>query len=429
MPKKINEIINQYNGDSTLYELLKNYYNDKALLESKPDDISEIKQLVANYYLSKYPYKDYYDNAVQDRFISKMTEYYTLKVKTRNINNKIKFYPVKISTEMAQNYYQKYIHLMVNEQLEKGLSIEELFSNWSNTFASATKEYKEYLLKADIYLYYGSPFYMIERSKFISNCISNIPNVEESTTDLLSTMDVFANTYMQNRNSFDEQADFPITDEQFYRDYDDIEACYIKFVELENKLAPIVLNYWQDYLTSPKQHDMYNYKYLTHSFGHGIIDYNLMTKACCSLSTNEIDNLMYGNCGLIYEPTPNSIDTMSTDDAGSWIINRKEFIEKGCPSTWQLTNLDGDSVFYEYPQNSKLIMPEIFAEECKEQSLNPDSWDYSEIFLNKNAKVVGAFYTNDCDDIDEIKNYAEIHDLPLAHIQAKEQIKSSGIKY
>ncbi len=89
MPKKINEIINQYNGDSTLYELLKNYYNDKALLESKPDDISEIKQLVANYYLSKYPYKDYYDNAVQDRFISKMTEYYTLKVKTRNINNKI----------------------------------------------------------------------------------------------------------------------------------------------------------------------------------------------------------------------------------------------------------------------------------------------------------------------------------------------------
>ncbi len=41
---------------------------------------------------------------------------------------------------MAQNYYQKYIHLMVNEQLEKGLSIEELFSNWSNTFASATKE-------------------------------------------------------------------------------------------------------------------------------------------------------------------------------------------------------------------------------------------------------------------------------------------------
>ena len=124
MPKKINEIINQYNGDSTLYELLKNYYNDKALLESKPDDISEIKQLVANYYLSKYPYKDYYDNAVQDRFISKMTEYYTLKVKTRNINNKIKFYPVKISTEMAQNYYQKYIHLMVNEQLEKGLSIE-----------------------------------------------------------------------------------------------------------------------------------------------------------------------------------------------------------------------------------------------------------------------------------------------------------------
>ena len=154
-----------------------------------------------------------------------------------------------------------------------------------------------------------------------------------------------------------------------------------------------------------------------------------MTKACCSLSTNEIDNLMYSNYGLIYELTPNSVDTMSTEDAGSWIINKEEFIERGCPTSWQLTDLNGDSVFYEYPQNSKLIMPEIFAEECKEQSLNPDSWTYSEIFLNKNAKVIGVFYTNDCNDIDEIKYYAEIHDLPLVHIKTKEQTKSGGIKY
>ena len=373
MSKTIDEIINQYNGDSLLYELLKNYYNNKALLEAQADDISEIKQLAANYYLSKYPYKTYYNNEAQDEFISKMTEYYNLKVKTRNINGKIKIYPVKISEEMAQNYYQKYIHLMVNEQFEKGISIEEIFDNWSNTFVCATKKYKEYLQEADLCLYYGSPFYMIERAKFISDCISNIPNVKENTTDLLPAMNSFANTYMQNRDVFDDQDDFPITDEQFYKDYDDIEASYIKFVELENKLAPIVLNYWQDYLTDPKNHDINNYKYLTHSFSRGIFDYNLMTKACCSLSTNEIDNLMYSNYGLIYELTPNSVDTMSTEDAGSWIINKEEFIERGCPTSWQLTDLNGDSVFYEYPQNSKLIMPEIFAEECKEQSLNPDS--------------------------------------------------------
>ena len=253
MSKTIDEIINQYNGDSLLYELLKNYYNNKALLEAQADDISEIKQLAANYYLSKYPYKTYYNNEAQDEFISKMTEYYNLKVKTRNINGKIKIYPVKISEEMAQNYYQKYIHLMVNEQFEKGISIEEIFYNWSNTFVCATKKYKEYLQEADLCLYYGSPFYMIERAKFISDCISNIPNVKENTTDLLPAMNSFANTYMQNRDVFDDQDDFPITDEQFYKDYDDIEASYIKFVELENKLAPIVLNYWQDYLTDPKK--------------------------------------------------------------------------------------------------------------------------------------------------------------------------------
>lgn len=47
------------------------------------------------------------------------------------------------------------------------------------------------------------------------------------------------------------------------------------------------------------------------------------------------------------------METMCTDDAGSWQVNKKEFIERGCPRNWQLTKLDGETVFYEYPLNSK----------------------------------------------------------------------------
>jgi len=46
-------------------------------------------------------------------------------------------------------------------------------------------------------------------------------------------------------------------------------------------------------------------------------------------------------------------------------------------------------------------------------------FNYSEIFLNKNARPIGVFYTNDCQNIEELKMYAERNNLPLVEIDVK----------
>ena len=45
--------------------------------------------------------------------------------------------------------------------------------------------------------------------------------------------------------------------------------------------------------------------------------------------------------------------------------------------------------------------------------------DYSEIFLNKKAKPIGVFYINDCQNFEEVKEYAKKHNLPLVNINGK----------
>ena len=191
---------------------------------------------------------------------------------------------------------------------------------------------------------------------------------------------------------------------------------------MENELLPIVVDQWKKYLTAPISNDD-NYRYIMHCFSSGIVDPNFMNKACCSLYTVTIENLMYGNSGLIYDIDVNSIDTMCTDDAGSWSVNKEEFIENGCPSGWQLTKLDSETVWYECPFNSKLILPEIFENECNNKIIN-NKFNYSEIYLNKNAKPIGVFYTDDCQNIEEIKLYSEKNNLPLIRIN----IQNSKLK-
>ena len=84
-----------------------------------------------------------------------------------------------------------------------------------------------------------------------------------------------------------------------------------------------------------------------------------------------------------------------------------------------LTKLDGQCIWYEYPKNSKIIMPEEFEKECKEKNSNKNFWHYSEIVMNKNAKPIGVFYTDECQNLEEVELYAKKFNLPLVKIETK----------
>lgn len=63
-------------------------------------------------------------------------------------------------------------------------------------------------------------------------------------------------------------------------------------------------------------------------------------------------------------------------------------------------------------------MTNVFETECNNK-IKDGKFHYSEIFLNNNARAIGVFYTNECQNIDEVRLYAETNNLPLVKINIK----------
>ena len=157
------------------------------------------------------------------------------------------------------------------------------------------------------------------------------------------------------------------------------------------------------------------YKYMNHTSTNGIIAPSMMKKVCWALNTNDIGNTFSSGVGLIYDLNTDSVETLCTNDVGSWVLSKDEFIDREFPSNWQLTKVDGQTVFYEEPRNSKLVMPEAFEKECKDRIAN-DTYTYSEVYLNENAKPIGVFYNEKCQNVEEIEEYAKQNGLPLVNM-------------
>lgn len=414
----INNIINRYQIYSELYEVLKDLYVKSEISQEQYDHIiKKIKKIIVSFYLHKFKFKTYQSGEVHDDLLIRINEICDFERKIKNNDGKIKIYPIKESDGNKENYYQKILEQMVDYQIETNIGIEDIFVEYANLLKAKLTEIKKRIKTMDMNLYYGSPYYMIERAKYIVECLKYIPDISLNVDELINPMLSFENKYLEDRTGFSKTEDFIIENDQFYEDYDLIESCYKRLIVIEAELAPVVIGYWKQYLTNPNEHsDLY--RYITHSFSGGMVEPSMMRKACCSLSTNEIENKMYGSAGLIYTIDVEAVDTMCTGDAGSWVLNKEEFIDRGCPGSWQLTKLNGQAVWYECPRNSKLIMPNQFEEECKKQIAN-GTWSYSEFFLNGNAKPIGVFYTDRCENLSEVQEYAEKYNLPL--VKVKEQ--------
>lgn len=413
--KSINEIIDKYRGYEQLYEVLKQFYTENEVsIEDEVERISKIKKIITSYYLYAYKFKTYSSDEIQDELLSNISRLCDLSKKVKDNNGQIKIYPVKESDENKERTYKKVMKEMVDYQIKNNISIEEVFDIFVNKIGNQLKDFKQMLMQNDMELYYGSTYYIVVRSIFIINCIKQISNKSLNLEEIENTMLQYKQKYIDSRDDFEKEDDFSNVNDEFYTDYDLIESYYKKLLIMENELSPIVIDKWKNYLTSPFENND-NYRYVVHCFSSGMVNPDMMNKACCSLYTPTIENLMYGDSGLIYDIDADSIDTMCPDDAGSWSVNKELFIERECPSRWQLTRLDGDTVFYEYPLNSKLILPNVFETECNNR-ISAGKFHYSEIFLNKNARPIGMFYTNKCQNIEEVKLYAERNNLPLVNM-------------
>lgn len=439
----INEIIDRYKYyDNVIYTMLEKYKVEYSITEEEYEKtLNEIKKILIDYYLKKYDLKNGFMKRSEHSELSRIIlNYYNLQKKVKVVNNKNKIYPIKMSDEEHELLCRRFMVYMVEFEIKSGVHLDRLFDKFYDELSKQFQQLKKKLIDEDMLPFYGSPFYIISRSKFIRECISHIPNVtvDSEVDNIIKTMEEFESKYFsKDSRKTDELSEVASSNLEFYGDYDKIEEAYIRLLKIENNLCPIVIEYWKKYLTDPNKHNAESYRYIMHTFSGGGVEPEKITKACCSLNTDELVITPYGNWGLIFDFDSDSLETMSTDDLGSWDVNKNNFVSNisSCPSRWQLTNPNGYCFYYENEKNSKLIMPEQFEKVCKKNniSLNGEMLNnsrgnfYSEIFLNAKAKPIGVFYTDDCLNYDEVEAYATKYGLPLVNISLKKQREIKGL--
>ena len=366
-----------------------------------------------------------------DELKSALATFIKLYNKVRFIDGKAKIFPIDTSKAEIDNLYDRYSSEIIDRHARTGGSIDAILDDIIKQVTDETARLKQTLMDCEMLPFYGSMEYIVGRTKFINECLKTIPNVYNNIDEIVAEMQKVNDKYPINDIGNKEY-----TGEQFYAEYADLEEKYKTVLKLENELAPRVIQYWNSYLTDPSIHDSNNYHYVMHTFSAGMVDPSAMKKACCSLNTDELVITPYGDCGLIYKLDADSLETLCTEDVGSWAISKAEFVDRNCPNSWQLPNTDGSySVFYEYEKNSKLIMPQIFQKKALEANVsyngemlnNSKHLCYSEIYLNNNAKAIGAFYTDNCKEVEAVEAYARKYNLPLVHISLSLQRELKGL--
>lgn len=387
--------------------------------------------------LEKYPcitYSDSKGNPINFYLAAAIRKYYVFHYGVERKEHSYKCYPITITEKEVERLYNQSIKDIVLESVRSKQSIEELITKKTEEYEKANEENTKYALETPMEPYYGDPNFIFERSSYILKCIQKLPVEIPNLEDLYQRL---ANFMMQYGNQKDRFGDtvYPYYTEEYRRDYRAFEKAYYSLLLIEKNLSKMVEKIWKDTLTDPSKHDDRDFTYLIHVFTNGMIPLENMGKVCCSLATEQLLTPPYGNTGIICDFDSEAVEVMCSEDAGSWMATKELFVERLFPTTWQIPNPEGNSVWYEFPKVSKLLLPEDMEREAIEhnQKYNGEvlnyskSACYSEIFLNSKAKAIGVFYTDECQDTTAIEAYAEKYHLPLIHLSLQKLRENAGM--
>ena len=291
-----------------------------------------------------------------------------------------------------------------------------------NYLTPIVEQQKETFKKAEIRTYYGSPKYLLLRTKAICDAMTMLndrEDVEEkglvkealsSTYSLLSSM-LDSVGLEESEETYKKLDDFSFEISLHKEQYDQLRDSYIKVLEQENRLMDVSNKIWQNYSAT-------NNGVLIHQLTQGMVESDRMDKICTSFystNANVITNYSNANTGYAYPMDMNNVLEVCEDDVGSWRVTKEEFIERAVPDRWQL---DGTNIWYENPYQSKLFPPEYI----EQQVINSNR--FAEIIIDNRSKKVRplyCFYTADATEkqIDEINSLATRQGLEVKSLEIK----------
>jgi len=427
------------------------------------DDIElEINELILSFLSENMFSKDFTKSDQEYPYYSNTYEYSIKRYfqdtfRLEFSDNSLKVYEVSISSEK----YEKIKNCILNNSLmdfKNGKSLLEIKQITEETFKKQNEDIKRKCREIQaIEPYYGKISFMSKRIELIRNAMQRLTEHPDFTgrndifdyikfcNEMVSTIEV-----PTDKMSFDDQ-------KRLYKRYEDF---YCSMITIEEKLAPEVGKVWEKRFTKSDKFAEYGsgkfigidsilengkMAFFGHALGQGLFKAENMNKVCCAFLTEKTITVP-GDVGLIYPMDMENVLTISPSDAGSWVVNREEFIERGLPADWQFTEpIDeyGNRMFFEDPPTyTKLSLPEDIEQQSINSSIktngemlnNDNHTCYNEtILLNKNKKMlpIAVFVkVNGAVSADVLKRAREVskfYGLPILYMDICQLRQKQGL--
>lgn len=284
--------------------------------------------------------------------------------------------------------------------------------------------------------YYGNRDFLQFRIEYIKECMEKLlknPRFE-SRDDIRSYITRIDEIIQSSKTLTISNIDTIL---QQKMSYEQLEAYYKEVLQMENGLSKDVEAVWKETLTPTQSYSKNeNFGFLAHVLTEGSFNPEDMNKVCMAYITDSTITLPYGDYGLIYPMDMSNISMMGVHDAGSWVTNKNEFIDRGFPQVVQFTeaiDANGNRIYYEYPPKiSKLILPDDMEKETIQNTINSNgemlNYDnypsYNEVVLtnrNKNMYPSAVFVnlqttSDNSERVEKAKKLAEEMGIPYIEI-------------
>lgn len=329
-----------------------------------------------------------------NRIITEYPDFNIILNKANNYLRAIKNDDGSYSVYPSVNF-PTYTDMIIDYCLTNGIDLESAIEYYNQLLTTVVIKKKEELNNSVINEYRGDLAYMITRARAvydackamtlrtdltdeeislanqslikIANCLNGMLNIVDSTLTI-DNIDISGLTALSPLHNCKLEIE----------EYDAVNNLYDDILAEEDNLMNISKKIWSNFSKD-------NGSCLVHKLTGSIIPSDDMFKICTAYYSDNIKNLptYQGNTGYVYPIDLDFILSLCTSDAGSWFCDKKEFIDRGLPNTWQLTS---SNIFYENPYQSKLFSPEFM-----EQTLmNQES--FAEIVINNNQKKIRPLY-------------------------------------
>lgn len=345
--------------------------------------------------------------------------------------NKLLYYDSAFR-RVSQNYNGDYViypelrelpntnDLLLYYSLDLKMDVKEIIKFLSPIVNEKKLKFK----KSKIENYYGTPKYLILRSKAIYDAVVLLSNrddiedkvlVNKTLSNIIFLLNIILNIVgLENTNETYSRLndyDFELCIDK--TQYDFMRSCYVKILEQENILIDISNKVWQSYA-------LRNNGALIHQLTEEAVESNKMKKICTSFysnNANTITDYSNANIGYVYPMNIASAFAVCENDVGSWPVTKDDYIDRGFPDNWQL---DETSLWYEYPYHSRLFPPEYI----EKQILNNNC--FAEIVIDnrkQNINPLYCFYTSSAtiEQIKQINYLAKKQGLEVKFLETKKE--------